>query len=592
MQQQTQAGGEATFWVVMDSQAQLSQAPEIKDWSGRGNYVHSTLRDKAKSTQAGIASMLKSKGAHYTSFWINNSIQVKGDASLVHELAAQPGVKRIEQDHTVMLPEPIKGEDQPEVESVEWNIDRVRAPDVWQQFGDRGEGIVVGNIDSGVQYDHAALVNKYRGHRTDGSFDHNYNWYDPTHDCAGNIPCDNHGHGTHTMGTMVGDGGQGNQIGVAPGATWIAAKGCENRGCPQAALLSSGQWMLAPTDLNGQNPRPELRPDVINNSWGGNIGGGNDWYRDVVRAWVAAGIFPVFSNGNAGPACDTPGDPADYPESYAVGASDINNAIASFSSRGPGAYGVIKPDISAPGANVRSSLPGGGYGSMSGTSMAAPHLAATIALIWSAAPSLRGDVAGTRAMLDGTAIDVDDTSCGGTAGDNNVWGEGRLDAFAAVDASPRGPWGTLTGTVTDAGTGGPIVGATVEASGLQGRTASTGAGGTFNLRLPVGDHHMSAVAFGYLKSEADITITEGQETAQSFALTAAPSHAVRGTVTDDGGNPVAGAHGHHRRHTGPARDHRWLRPVRLRPRSGGLLPTVVRGGRLCRLGDEGAGRRR
>src|SRR3954451_15774356 len=187
------------------------------------------------------------------------------------------------------------------------------------------------------------------------------------------------------MGTMVGDDGNGNQIGVAPAAHWIAAKGCESNSCSFDALLSAGQWVLAPTDLSGQNPRPDLRPHIVNNSWGGP---GDPFYQATVQAWVAAGIFPAFANGNAGPGCGSAGSPGDYPESYAVGAYDINNFIAPFSSRGPSSFGVIKPNISAPGVNVRSSVPGNGYDIFSGTSMATPHLAGSVALIWSAAPSL------------------------------------------------------------------------------------------------------------------------------------------------------------------------------------------------------------
>jgi subtilisin family serine protease len=233
------------------------------------------------------------------------------------------------------------------------------------------------------------------------------------------------------MGTMVGDDRGSNQIGVAPRAYWMTAKGCESNSCSSSALLASGQWMLAPKDLNGQNPRPDLRPDVVNNSWGD--GPGNSFYQATVQAWVASGIFPQFAIGNSGPGCGSAGSPGDYPESYAAGAFDINNNIASFSSRGPSAFGgIIKPNVSAPGVNVRSSVPINGYANFSGTSMASPHVAGTVALIWAGAPSFRRDIAATRTVLDQTAIDVSNLTCGGSAGNNNVWGEGRLDAFAAV----------------------------------------------------------------------------------------------------------------------------------------------------------------
>ena len=130
--------------------------------------------------------------------------------------------------------------------------------------------MTVASIDTGVDYSHPALAGKYRGRHADGSVDNDYNWFDPSHVCSTAAPCDNVGHGTHTMGTMVGgqipDGAD--QIGVAPGATWIAAKGCASSSCSRAALLAAGQWIVAPTDLSGRNPRPDLAPDVVNNSWG------------------------------------------------------------------------------------------------------------------------------------------------------------------------------------------------------------------------------------------------------------------------------------------------------------------------------------
>ena len=200
------------------------------------------------------------------------------------------------------------------------------------------------------------------------------------------------------MGTMVGDDGDPgpNQIGVAPHAKWIASKGCATNSCDTAALLASGQWMLAPTNTSGQNPDPNMRPDIVNNSWGNN-NGGDTFYQAIVQSWVSSGIFPAFSNGNAGPGCGTVGSPGSYAESYGVGAYDINNVIASFSSRGPSPLGgIIKPNISGPGVNVRSSFNNGSYTALNGTSMAAPHLSGAVALIWSAAPGFRRNIAATE----------------------------------------------------------------------------------------------------------------------------------------------------------------------------------------------------
>jgi hypothetical protein len=304
--------------------------------------------------------------------------------------------------------------------------------------------------------------------------------------------------------------------------------------------MGSFQWLLAPTDSTGANPRPDLRPNVVNNSWGGPSG--DPLFQEAVRAWVAAGIFPVFSNGNSGEfGCNTAGSPGDYPESYSTGAFDINDVIAYFSSRGSSALdGGIKPDISAPGVDVRSSVPGNGYTLYSGTSMAAPHVTGTVALMWSAAPSLVGDLAQTRALLDETAVDKSDLQCGGEPENNNVWGEGTLDAFAAVERSPRGPTGTLTGVVTNADTGAPVAGARVSFSGPTDRRTITGADGSYTMRLPVGDYAVEATAFGYDTATASATVTEDATTTVNLALSPVPSHTVSGQVVDDDGSPVSG----------------------------------------------------
>ncbi len=477
------ADGKSTFWVVLAKEASLEAANTKTDKAAKGAEVYRAKTELAASSQAGLRKLLDSRKVDYTSFWISNTIQVTGDAKLLGEIATRSEVASVHADTPITLPKPITGAKRlAEVNGVEWNIDRINAPKVWNELAVRGEGITIANIDSGVKWDHPALINKYRGNAGGGVVNHDYNWFDPAHVCPTAAPCDNNDHGTHTMGTMVGDDGT-NQIGVAPGAKWIAAKGCESNSCSDASLLAAGQWILAPTNQAGLNPRPDLAPDVVNNSWGGT---GNDpWYADVVNSWVAAGIFPSFSNGNSGPSCNTSGSPGIYETSYSSGAFDINNNIASFSSRGPGVNGDLKPDIAAPGADVRSSVPSG-FASFSGTSMAAPHTSAAVALIWSASPALRGNVAETRRLLDSTAIDVNNTTCGGTAAKNNVFGEGKLDAFAAVSAAPRGSLGAIAGTVTSGGQ--PLAGVAVVADGPIDRTTTSGADGKYAFpTLSVGD---------------------------------------------------------------------------------------------------------
>ncbi len=426
-----QGGQTAAYWAILRQRADLSAASSIRGWTVRGWFVVNQLQSVAGSSQRGLRALLRQRKASFETFWIINAIRINSGAATLEAVAARSEVARVVPDWAARVEASMTSAT---ISAVEWNIQRIRAPEVWSQYNDRGEGITVATIDTGAQFSHPALIRQYRGQCAFLclTVNHNYNWYDPSHVCPQPSPCDNVNHGTHVMGIIVGDDRGSNQIGVAPRAYWIAAKGCEDTACSSSALLMSGQWMLAPRNLNDQNPRPDLRPDVINNSWGtGN--GADTFYRATVQAWVASGIFPVFSVGAGGPGCGTVGAPASYPESYGIGAFDMNDNIASFSARGPSPFGgIIKPNVTAPGVLIRSSVPNNSYAVFSGTSMATAHLTGTVALIWRGAPPFRRDIIGTRAVIDRTAIEVSDLSCGGGAGNNNVYGEGRLDAFAAV----------------------------------------------------------------------------------------------------------------------------------------------------------------
>jgi hypothetical protein len=441
----TSPSGTTDFVVVLNGQANLNAASANTNWSERGWAVYNALTQYANTHQVSLRNYLDSQGVSYTPLYIINGVIVhSGNTALVNSLAARGDVAQLVANHRIAVEKTSPLEQQftvaqaPDV--IEWNITKIGAPSVWADYGDTGAGMVVANIDTGVQYDHPALVNQYRGNQGGGNFDHNYNWYDPYFQCpsGGTIPCDPGAHGTHTMGTMVGDDGGANQIGVAPGAKWIACKGGDavSGYLLTNELLTCAQWILAPFDLTGANPDPDLRPNVVNNSWGG---GHNDyWYTGAISAWRAAGIFPAFSAGNSGPGCSTAGSPGDNWESVATGASDINDNLAAFSSRGP-AYltGFLKPQVTAPGVNIRSSVPGSGYqGGWNGTSMASPHTAGSVALLWSAVPALAGQIDETLWVLEQTAdpLATQGSNCGGdyVTGPNNDWGYGRLNVYEAV----------------------------------------------------------------------------------------------------------------------------------------------------------------
>ncbi|MBO0610250.1 S8 family serine peptidase [Myceligenerans salitolerans] len=531
----------AEFWLRFENHADLEPARSITDWTERGQFVYDALTETAQESLATVSAELDDAGVEYESFPIVNAVLVKGGTEdLALELAENQQVAEVHETPEVKLVEPVRPEpDAPAVRAaesdVEWGLEYINAPEAWE-LGATGAGITVSNLDSGVQFDHPALVESYRGTNPDGTSDHDYNWFTTRGGC-GDVPCDDNGHGTHTMGTMVGDDGTGNQVGVAPDAQWIATNGC----CEEAGfqtLLDSGWWLLAPTDLAGENPDVSKRPHVVNNSWGSSGEHAfSDFFTAIDEAWTAAGIFSVWSSGNTSPAaaCDTVSSPGSHPDAYSVGAFASNGVLAAFSRKGEGEDGAIKPEIAAPGVSVRSAWPGNGYNTISGTSMAAPHVAGAVAALWSYDPTLVGQIDRTRRLLAESAVDVDDTSCGGTAEFNNKYGEGRLDLVRLLQLAPR-EGGSLTGVVTAGGE--PVAGAEVTIDGPFHRTVGTTQDGSFSVHLPEGDYALTTTAFGYVRSSTDATVTVGEDTALDIVLTTAPTHDVSGTVLGEDEQPV------------------------------------------------------
>ncbi len=455
--------GSADFLVVLGAQADTSEALTMQVKAERGRWVLNTLRETAAATQRPVAERLESLGVLYRSYWIVNMLWAHGDRDAVRAVAAMPEVRKVLANPSVPLQLPAftpQAAEQPE--SIEWNITKVGAPSVWA-LGFLGQNVVVAGEDTGYQWDHPALKNQYRGWNG-SSADHNYNWHDAIHSGGGScgadspFPCDDYGHGTHTMGTMVGDDGGSNQIGMAPQARWIGCRNMNQGAGTPTSYAECFQWFIAPTDLAGNNPDPSKAPDVINNSWTCTPGEGctdPTLLQAVVENVRAAGIVVVASAGNSGSSCSSVTDPpAIYDAAYSVGATSSSDTIASFSSRGPvtsDGSGRLKPDISAPGVSIRSSVPGGGYeGGWNGTSMAGPHVAGAVALLLSAVPSWQGQVSLIENRLSQTATrSVVPTGqvCGGIPDNvfpNNTYGFGRLDVYAAVNeadlSSTLGDW--------------------------------------------------------------------------------------------------------------------------------------------------------
>jgi subtilisin family serine protease len=331
--------------------------------------------------------------------------------------------------------------------TIEPGIVYTNAPSVWAE-GFTGQNIVIASADTGVRWTHNALKPHYRG--WDGvTADHNYNWHDSIHTgggvCGPNslVPCDDFFHGSHTTGTAIGDDNAGNQIGMAPGAKWIACRNMDVGVGTPARYIECMEFFLAPYPVGGGQGDPTKAPDVTINSWGCPTSEGCSvtTLQAAVEAQAAAGIMMVVAAGNAGSACSTTIDPPSfYDASYSVGALNTStDTIATFSSRGPvtvDGSNRIKPDITAPGTSTRSAsnFSDSAYTFASGTSMATPHIAGAMALLWSAHPELQNQIDASRTLLDNTTHVISSTQCGAAGPPNSVYGWGRVDILAAVDS--------------------------------------------------------------------------------------------------------------------------------------------------------------
>ncbi|MEK6299481.1 MAG: S8 family serine peptidase [Acidobacteriota bacterium] len=450
----TADGKEAEFLVVLADQADLSAAEKLTTKEEKGWFVYKTLYEKARATQRPILDWLEANGVEHRSYYIVNMIWVKGKIDVAAALAARADVARIDGNPVIHnnLPQPAPQEKvtPAAIEAVEPGINYTNAPQVWA-LGYTGQGIVVGGADTGYQWDHPALKPHYRGWNG-ATANHDYNWHDSIHSsagpCVGNSlqPCDDNSHGTHTMGTAIGDDGGTNQIGMAPGAKWIGCRNMDQGNGTPTTYAECFQFFLAPYPVGGTPAQgdPSKAPHVTTHSWGCPPSEGCTsltWVtiQSAIQANRAAGIVTVVSAGNSGSSCSTVRDaPSFFPEVITVGAlTTSTDFIASFSSRGPvtiDASNRQKPDIVAPGTFTRSSVPVNGYnGNFSGTSMACPHVAGGVALLLSADPNRIGQVSTIEGILKDSAAHISSALCSSSGVPNNVFGYGRLDVKGAVD---------------------------------------------------------------------------------------------------------------------------------------------------------------
>ena len=416
----------------------LSRAGSIRDWDERGAWVVRRLRATARSSQEEAIRLARKSRAVFRSEWIGNVLVFAGEKELGTQVGALPGVRRVwEEPFPEFAPSDFEKVAAPQGPAAV--LGQLGAPAAWEE-GITGRGVTIGIVDTGVYVRHPALLSAYRGYRgPEKPLAHDGNWFSPIRRSAA-APVDTSGHGTHMAGSAVGSDRLpgGAPVGAAPGAQWIAAQACTSSACPLSGVLPGLQFMLAPTNRYRGNPDPSLRPEIVANSWQRDE-------KDValergIEALEAAGILPVFAVGNNGPACGSARTPGTDPnEVLSVGAVGADGRIAGYSGRGPAPGGLPDPDVVAPGDQVVSSVPKGGYARTDGTSSAAALAAGTAALAIQANPKLKGDTTALVEVMRAGTRRPPGSECGETGGGrrNNAYGYGQIDARKVIAAARK-----------------------------------------------------------------------------------------------------------------------------------------------------------
>lgn len=450
--------------IIMQDQLDMYGMTDGWTKNKKAHFVHNRLRAHALRTQKKIVNYLDSEDISYHSFFVFNGIQARLTLDQVNEITEKFEVNKVVYNApSQMLPVKSSSGTGSRVDA-EWGIMKIKADSVWQ-MGYRGEGVIVGGQDTGYDFENTLILSKYRGYEDSLTIDHDYNWHDAIdtlnplnmdtivdpsvnpNPCGfrSEFPCDDVGHGSHTMGTMIGSDSL-NEIGVAPAASWVGCRSMERGWGMLSTYTECFEWFLAPTDLEGQNPDPSKSPHVINNSWGcPPVEGCNpdNWsfLETVVNNLTAAGTVVVVAAGNDGvDSCSSIRNPASiFKNSFTVGATKDNDVRASFSSIGPvmvDSSGRLKPDVMAPGVDIKSIWLNDSFITIKGTSMAAPHVVGAVALLINARPELAGQVDEIKELLRSTAVQLTDSlECEGNnalESPNFSYGYGRIDVLAAV----------------------------------------------------------------------------------------------------------------------------------------------------------------
>ncbi|MGX7826210.1 S8 family serine peptidase [Actinokineospora sp. 24-640] len=528
----------------------LVMLPNAAELGGGHDQVVTTLREHAEATQAEVEAAIEARAETdgvtvVNRFWITNMLLVEfpADSGTLDALAEIPGVARLNPNFELSLPDTAAGTAEATAQDVTWGLGKIEAERVWRELGVTGAGVRIATLDTGVAISHPDLAGKMvtadpaNPHHPGGWMEFN-----ASGGLVASAPRDSQYHGTHVAGTIHGGSTSGTSIGVAPAAEMMHGLVIPGGSGSFAQVAAGMQWAIAPTDAAG-NPAGEPA-HIVSMSLGG-----NGFHQEMIqptRAMRAAGVFPAFAIGNN---CGTSGtaSPGNVHEAVGVGATDSADNVASFScgavvrkaqwSAPPADWpeSWVKPDISAPGVNIHSADPNGGYRTLSGTSMATPHTSGVVALMMSASGGL--SVSDVQRILGDTAFW--DTRYSPTPPDTR-FGRGRINAyeataFVALDSGVRG-------AVTVASTGDPVTGATVTVE-PGGRTLTTGADGTFTARLAPGTYTVSASAFGYDSGTvSDVVVVADEFTPVTVALTGLPSGHIAGRATLAGsGHGIPGA---------------------------------------------------
>jgi hypothetical protein len=553
------ANDETEVLVMMKDQADIpSLNQELKHekatLADRNRRVIEALQEVATRTQPPVAAYLnrlESNGliSGYKSLWLTNVFIVTATPEGIKAIASLPEVDNVYYSYKVVNEEPVKVSpgDRPLIANHEIGLDRINAPAAWAA-GFTGAGRVVANMDTGVDGTHPALTARFRGD-VDGDGDNDESWFDP-YSTHWTYPQDSGSHGTHTMGTICGRTESGSDtIGVAIDAQWIAAAPIDRGGGipgTVADALLSFQWFIDPDN----NPNTQDNPDAVGNSWGiSPIFHGyphcDQTFWTAIDNLEAAGTAVIFSAGNEGSyganSLRTPADRETTPYNvFSVGSVNGGNPalpISAFSSRGPtyctpDGTAAFKPEVVAPGEDVRSSIPGGGYALYDGTSMASPHITGSIGVIRQANPDL--DVESIKEILLTTAVDL------GPIGEDNTYGNGIINLYEACLVAMSG-YGFVEGYVRDEDSN-PIPGALVVVDGTT-RLAHADNDGFYHLGMPADTSYtLIASFFGHLPDTAVMTVYADSTVTHDFALNYAPYGVLDGYVTDLIDNsPIEGA---------------------------------------------------